>query len=407
LNKRPLNQHDVDNSHLPTSKAYKEILLHNTPMIDVRAPMEFAKGALPGAVNLPFINDQERHLIGLCYKEKGQQAAINLGHQLVAGDIKKQRVMAWEQFLDKHPNALIYCARGGLRSQISQQWLLSSGIECKRIAGGFKLMRQFLLQYLDDTCSRGGFTLLSGMTGTGKTDILKTLNTSIDLEGHANHKGSSFGRQLSEQPAQIDFENNLTIALLNVREKHCGKRLILEDESRNIGGLHLPVVLSAAMATSDMVVIDLPIEERIEKLWQEYVVQRYAQTLAHYHVLCQQGEGEAQQGRHSAGQMVDQSAYQNAGQDLGEQAFADHLYDSLLRIQKRLGSERTKEILSLMKAALQCQHIDNFHSHKDWLRAITVDYYDPMYRYQLEKNEDRVVFRGNRQRVMQWLQETP
>ncbi len=365
-----------------TSTDYQDLVLQKTPMIDVRAPVEFTKGALPCAVNLPFINDEERHQIGICYKEQGQQAAINLGHQLVNGENKTHRVEAWQQFLEQHPNAVLYCARGGLRSELSQQWLLDSGIECPRIEGGFKAMRAFLLQYLDNTCQTAPFTVLSGMTGTGKTDILKTLNNSVDLEGHANHKGSSFGRPLNEQPSQIDFENNLISALLSVRENKLSRRIILEDESRNIGGLHLSEQLNAAMATSDMVVIDLPLEERIEKLWQEYVVQRYQETVVYHQV------------EHSANH-----------EERAQQAFSDYLIESLLRVQRRLGGQRTKEILALMNAAIKHQHTDNFSSHKHWLRAITVDYYDPMYLYQLNKRKDRVVFTGDHQSVMQWLQE--
>lgn len=368
----------MNKTDLPRSAAYRELLLQQTPMIDVRAPLEFAKGAVPCALNLPLINDEERHLIGICYKEKGQQAAINLGHQLVNGATKNSRIKSWRQFLEQHPNAVIYCARGGLRSELSQQWLAESGIEVPRIEGGYKSLRTFLLQYLEDSCRTQTFTILSGMTGTGKTDIIKTLSNSIDIECHANHKGSSFGRPLNNQPSQIDFENNLISALLSRRENHPAKRFIVEDESRNIGGRYIPLVLNDVMASSDIVVIDLPLEERIEKLWKEYVVQRHEETIAHH---------------------------QGNSQEHGEQAFADYLIDSLMRVQKRLGSQRTKEILALMETAIQGQHSDHFSSHKDWLRAITVDYYDPMYLYQLEKRLDRVVFRGNQQSVIQWLQE--
>ncbi len=383
-----------------TSNAYRELLLQNTPMIDVRAPVEFAKGALPSAVNLPFINDEERHLIGICYKENGQQAAIDLGHKLVHGDTKNRRVKAWQEFLEQHPNAVLYCARGGLRSQLSQQWLADIGVACNRVEGGFKSLRNFLLQYLDDSCHNATFTLLSGMTGTGKTDILKTLNTSIDLEGHANHKGSSFGRPLNQQPSQIDFENELTLAILSVRENQPGQRIIVEDESRNIGGLHLPEALNAAMAASNIVVIDLPLEERIEKLWQEYVVQRYEETIA-YHTsddnVVKQGDD------HGDDQSGNKENHQAQSHIRGEQAFSNYLIDSLLRVKKRLGSERTNEILALMEGAIQRQHTDNFRSHQDWLRAITVDYYDPMYLYQLDKRKERVVFRGDQQSVVQCL----
>lgn len=347
-------------------------------MIDVRAPLEFAKGALPSAVNLPFINNQERHLIGICYKEKGQQAAINLGHQLVNGDDKNSRVKSWQQFLLQHPHAVLYCARGGLRSELSQQWLAENDIQCSRVVGGYKALRGFLIQYLEDSCRTETFTILSGMTGTGKTDIIRKLNTGIDLEGHANHKGSSFGRPLNQQPTQINFENSLILALLKVREHYPGRRLTLEDENRNIGGRHLPGTLNTAMAVSDIIVIESSLEERIEKLWQEYVLQRYTETVAYY---------------------------QDNAQVNAEQAFSDHLTDSLMRVQKRLGSQRTKEILALIKSAVKRQHIDNFRSHQDWLRAITVDYYDPMYLYQLDKCKERVVFIGKQQAIVEWLQE--
>lgn len=379
----------MNTTDLPTSNAYRELLLQQTPMIDVRAPAEFAKGALPSAVNLPFINDAERHLIGICYKEEGQQSAIELGNELVNGSKKTQRVNAWKQFIEQHPNVVLYCARGGLRSQISQQWLADIGINCTRIEGGYKSFRTFLLQYLDDACRTERFTLLSGMTGTGKTDIIKTLHTSIDLEGHANHKGSSFGRPLNEQPSQIDFENNLTLALLKVRENYPKQAIILEDESRNIGGRHLPDALNDAMSVSDMVVIDLSVEERIEKLWQEYVVQRYADTIAYY-----QGKALEETGR----QTTDLK-------DVVEQAFSDYLIESLLRLKKRLGNQRTNEIIAMITSAIQRQHTDNFSSHRDWLRAITVGYYDPMYLYQLDKRKDRVVFRGDQKSVIRWLQE--
>jgi len=370
----------LNKADLPSSNAYRDLLLQQTPMIDVRAPAEFAKGALPSAVNLPFINDEERHLIGTCYKKKGQQSAIDLGNQLVSGDKKAQRVAAWLEFKEHHPGAVLYCARGGLRSQISQQWLADSNVECTRIAGGYKSLRTFLLQYLDDSCRTARFNVLSGMTGTGKTDIIQTLHNSIDLEGHANHKGSSFGRPLNKQPSQIDFENNVTLELLKVRENNPKQNIILENESRNIGGRYLPDPLNRVMAASDMVVIELPVEERIEKLWQEYVVQRYEQTVA-FHLAI------------------------GGTQEDGEQAFSDYLLDSLLRLKKRLGNQRANEIVEMIKSAVECQHRDNFASHLVWLTAITVGYYDPMYLYQLDKSKDRIVFRGDQHLVTQWLQE--
>ncbi len=368
----------MTDSALPLTRDYLRLLCNRVPMIDVRAPVEFQTGALPFAKNLPLLANRERHEVGICYRKHGQDAAIALGHRLVCGSVKERRVQSWKAFMDAHPDAVLYCARGGLRSKLSQQWLSDAGIDCPRVEGGFKNLRAFLLDYLTDACSKQEFILLSGMTGTGKTDIIKTLSRSIDLERLANHKGSSFGQPLDEQPAQIDFENTLVLDLMGIREHDPHGSIILEDESHNIGGRHLPHVFVQAMRNSPMVVIELDFDERIETLWQEYVVDRYAQTVAH------------------VGEQAEEQA---------DQQFADYLRNSLLRIRKRLGGQRTKDILALMEVAIERQHADGFASHRQWLQDLTASYYDPMYRYQLDKNQHRIAFRGNRQAVMQWLAE--
>lgn len=363
-------------SHLRSSLSaeYKSLLLGEVPLIDVRAPIEYMTGSLPNATNLPLVLNNERHEIGICYKKNGLKAALDLGHKLVNGKIKNQRVDAWKLFLNEHPDAVLYCARGGLRSQLSQQWLADAGISCPLVKGGFKSLRAFILKSLVQCCETKNFILLSGMTGTGKTDIIKTLESSIDLEGAANHKGSSFGRPLGEQPVQIDFENKIILDLMKAQHQYPKRSIFIENEGRTIGSRHLPEPLHAAMAVSPMVVIDLPFEERIDKLLQEYVIERYEQTID----------------------------YQ---QEDGQQAFANYLIDSLFRLKKRLGGERTREILVLMEEAIKRQHYDNFASHRLWLEAITINYYDPMYLYQLNKCNQRITFRGNHKEVTEWLRE--
>jgi tRNA 2-selenouridine synthase len=357
---------------LPETSDYLGMVLQARPMIDVRAPIEFARGALPMAMNLPLMNDDERHQVGLRYRQQGQQKAIALGHKLVSDDVKRQRLDAWLDFVQANPNTVIYCARGGLRSQLTQQWMADAGVTCPRVRGGYKHLRAFLLKTLDDFCLQPSIIILSGMTGTGKTQIIKGLENSIDLEGAANHKGSSFGRPIGQQPAQIDFENQIIIDLIRITNQQSPAALVLEDESRNIGGRHLPKPLTGAMARSPMAVIELPFEQRIENLWREYVLDRYQQTLAFYG-------------------------------DRADAEFCNYLIDSLMRIQKRLGGDRTKKIKSLMQEALNSQHNDGFAHHREWLKVITADYYDPMYLYQLEQRIDRVVFRGDEKAVLDWL----
>lgn len=124
-----------------TTPAALSLIREERPLIDVRAPVEFAQGALPGAVNLPLMIDDERHQVGIAYKKHGQAAAIELGERLVSGAVKQARIAAWQAYLAEYPNALIYCFRGGLRSQITQQWLEEAGISRPRLEGGWKAMR--------------------------------------------------------------------------------------------------------------------------------------------------------------------------------------------------------------------------------------------------------------------------
>jgi tRNA 2-selenouridine synthase len=358
--------------NLPLVNNYSELLLNNTPMIDVRAPIEFITGALPSATNLPLMVDEERHQVGIRYKNNGQQSAIELGNKLVSGDIKDQRIQAWQAYMADHPDAVLYCARGGLRSQLSCEWLTEIGITCPKVEGGYKSLRGFLYQYLMDYSANHSFTILSGMTGTGKTEIIQQLAAGVDLEGAANHKGSSFGRPLDNQPSQIDFENRIGIDLLKVKDQLPDAMIVLEDESRNIGARHLPHYFADRMAQSQFVVIEMDFEERLERLWQEYVIERYQKTMDFY--------GET-----------------------GEEEFTNYLRESLLRVQKRLGGQRTKELLASMDNAIAVQHQDNFASHRHWLTALTSEYYDPMYSYQLDKKKELVVFRGSRSEVVEYL----
>tara|TARA_B110001450_G_scaffold252722_1_gene274973 strand:- start:160 stop:1275 length:1116 start_codon:yes stop_codon:yes gene_type:complete len=361
---------------LPEIDDYRALLLAEQPLLDVRAPVEYAGGSLTGACNLPLMNDAERHQVGICYRQHGQQAAIDLGHRLVCGELREQRVAAWRDYITAHPQAVIYCARGGLRSHISQQWLADSGLMCARVSGGYKALRSYLIDYLGSFSASGNVVVLSGMTGTGKTTLLKQLQRAIDLEGAANHKGSSFGRPLDEQPNQANFENRIALDLLKLIDgEESSAPVVIEDESRMIGARQLPPPLLARMAASPIAVIDMAFEQRLENLWQEYVVDRHRQTLAAF------------------------------GED-GEKHFASHLTDSLLRIKKRLGGARTQQLLAQMERAIACQQHDQYAAHRDWLTVLTRDYYDPMYRYQLNQKAQSIAFRGSADEVADWLAST-
>ena len=136
----------------PDSDDYPRIFLQDVPLIDVRAPIEFQQGAFARAVNLPLMIDSERRAVGTCYKQHGQQAALALGHRTVNGKLREQRTAAgWRPA--ERPAGYIYCFRGGLRSQLVQQWLHEAGVDYPRITGGYKALRNYLLGVLTQSAA--------------------------------------------------------------------------------------------------------------------------------------------------------------------------------------------------------------------------------------------------------------
>jgi tRNA 2-selenouridine synthase len=351
---------------------YLSLFLNNTPLLDVRAPAEFDKGHLPGAINAPLMNDDERHLVGICYKEQGQSKAVELGHRLVQGDVRTQRLEAWKHFCTQHPDGYLYCFRGGLRSHLSRQWIAQAGIDYPLVEGGYKAMRRFLIDQLEQQIASETFYILSGRTGTGKTRVLNTLPNPVDLEGLANHRGSSFGRQVTPQPTQINFENQLAVAMLLARHQRGGP-IYLEDESRLVGHCALPISLRERMTAAPLVVLDRPMTERIDIIRQDYV----ENMLTDYTNL--------------------------DGEDAGWLNFSDYLLSALDRIRKRLGGERHQQLRSVMESALaqQAKH-GTSDGHNVWIQGLLEHYYDPMYDYQLARKLGTVMMHGGPDAITQW-----
>ncbi|MDP3516200.1 MAG: tRNA 2-selenouridine(34) synthase MnmH [Pseudohongiella sp.] len=353
---------------------FLNLFLNDTPLIDSRAPVEFHRGAFPNTVNLPLMSDREREQVGTCYKEQGQQAAIRLGHELVNGDVKTQRVQSWVSFAEQHPSGYLYCFRGGLRSQICQQWMREAACEYPRVIGGYKAMRRFLLEQLEVICANNKLLVLAGHTGAAKTELLNAVPGAIDLEALANHRGSAFGKRATEQPSQIDFENRLIIAMLKHIHATPDKPIVLEDESRLIGRCAMPPVLRDAMARSSLVRLNSDLESRTEHSYLNYILRKTAEW------------------------------QQELGNDgAGFDAFVDDLRDSLKRVQKRLGGDRYVELSQMMEQAIDSHRVGDPSLHRDWIRRLLQDYYDPMYDWQWQRHEGRVVFEGNFAAVLDFL----
>jgi tRNA 2-selenouridine synthase len=338
--------------------ALDAILRDGTPIIDVRSAGEFAKGSFDQATNLPLLDDDERHQVGLTYREHGQQAAIAKGNELVSGQRKAERIRAWAELARAHPDAVICCWRGGLRSRTVAEWLAASGTDLEVIEGGFKALRRLVLDTLEHPDDKD-FVILGGRTGARKTELIGELDWSFDLEAAANHRGSSFGAQREPQPSQVTFENRLAVGYLRA-----GRRILLEDEARNIGSVTIPEPWVDKMRAAPLVVLEVEVGERAEAIARDYV-----------RVPLDQGVPEAE--------------------------LIDTLAAALLRLRKRLGDQRWRAIDTSLRRAFETGE------HQTWIEPVLEHYYDPMYEYQIERFEQRIVFRGNRAAVTTYLEELP
>ncbi|GGD70537.1 tRNA 2-selenouridine synthase [Lacimicrobium alkaliphilum] len=346
---------------------YRQLFIEDRPLVDLRAPAEFARGSFTQAVSLPLMSDEERAKVGTCYKYYGQQAAINLGHKLVSGQLKADRLAAWAEFARAHPNGALFCWRGGLRSQITQQWLAEAGIDYPRIAGGYKALRRFLIDELERLIADTPLVLLAGRTGCGKTELLVELKGTVDLEGLANHRGSSFGGQIEPQPTQIAFENDLSVNLLK-QSQHAPAAILLEDESGHIGSLMLPQSLREKMAAAPVVILETPFEQRVENIFDEYIRQRLAESIRYF--------GEK-----------------------GFEHFSLYLRQSLYRIRRRLGMEGYQQLQQMMEQALASHQKGDPDAHREWITTLLRRYYDPMYDYQLGKKARHCLYAGQASEV--------
>jgi len=276
-------------------------------VIDVRSPGEFKHAHIPGANSLPLFSDEERKIVGTAYKQENREKAIKIGLDFFGPKMRKMveeieslvrsrepEVTTWfENNGQTPPNSrllLLYCWRGGMRSA-GVAWLMDLyGYKVYTLTGGYKKFRNYVL---DTFKLPFQFNILGGYTGSGKTEILKTLQQKeekvIDLEALANHKGSAFGNiGMPPQPGQEMFENLLAQELWNVladdhssfselknsanndQETTVRKPIWLEDESQRIGHVNIPKDLWNNMRQSALYFLDIPFEKRLEHVTQEY-----------------------------------------------------------------------------------------------------------------------------------------
>ncbi|SFF22406.1 tRNA 2-selenouridine(34) synthase MnmH [Nitrosomonas sp. Nm166] len=344
--------------------SHQSIVLQSTPILDVRAEIEFNEGHIPHSTCLPILDNEQRASVGTLYKQQGQAAAIALGEQLVSGKAKQLRLQKWVNFFREYPQGLITCFRGGLRSKKAQAWLSELGIHRPRLAGGYKAFRHFLIDELMTLSKYSALTVVSGATGSAKTHLLRALKpyrAVLDLEKLANHRGSAFGN-LGPQPQQAVFENHLSYAWIQMAQTQPVK-YIIEDESRMIGRCIQPEVLFQNLRKSSIVLIEEPINIRIENIYQDYV------------------------------------------QEQCSEAMFDKYFFALQQINRRLGGVRYAEIQSdLETARYQWRQGQGTEVNKIWIEKLLKYYYDPLYLNSLQRRQPRVLYRGSGSEVFEYLQ---
>ena len=297
------------------------------PIVDVRTPAEFEQGHIPGAYNIPLFSNEQRVVVGTLYKNHGKQTATIKGLEFVGPNMavfaKRARKLAVDGKI------LVHCWRGGMRSA-SMAWLFKTiGLDAETLVGGYKAYRTYIRASF---ATERKLLILGGLTGSGKTDILKEMEKMgeqfLDLEGVAHHRGSSFG-QIGQgvQPSNEQFENNLAVDWLAMDPK---KIIWLEDESKPMGRVRIMDDFYALMRNTPLVVVEMPRELRVPRLVDDYA-------------------------------SLDIKLLEEATQ----------------RIGKRIGGQNLKDALTAL-------HDGDFAK----VANITLDYYDKTYSYGIEQRED-------------------
>lgn len=307
-------------------------------MIDVRSPAEYEHAHIPGALSLPLFSNEERKVVGTAYKQESREKAIKIGLKYFGPNMVKM-VEQVEQWMQENPAAaaekkvVVHCWRGGMRSA-GVAWLLDLyGFKVFTIKGGYKSFRQWSLQQFEKDYP---FKIVGGYTGSGKTVVLQQLKKLgekvIDLEGLASHKGSAFGSiNMPAQPSQEMFELQLAFHLYHA-QLAAPKSIWMEDESQRIGLVNIPTPLFKKMRQADLYFLDIPFEERLSHIVQDY------------------GKGDI-----------------------------DKLVNAIIRIQKRLGGLETKN-------AIQCLLEQDLRG----CFAILLRYYDKWYLKSFEQHKEEV-----------------
>ncbi|NLZ93870.1 MAG: tRNA 2-selenouridine(34) synthase MnmH [Firmicutes bacterium] len=304
-------------------------------LIDVRSPKEYGQAHIPGAVNVPLLNDEERVIVGTVYRNEGADRAKQVGLSLIAPRLPQMVAQILQQAEEKE--ILIYCWRGGTRSRSVCYILKALNYSAWQLIGGYKAFRRYIYNFLEKVQLPMPVFVLNGLTGVGKTRIIKLLQLqnipALDLEGMANHRGSAFGAVgLGQARSQKDFEAILALEL--IRQQNT-PYLIVEGEGKRIGRVKLPDFLYQAMSRGPHILLEADLDIRVAR-----IVEEYKGKTEHY----------------------------------------DELAAAVRMLQKKLGQEKTNNLVFL---------INNKKLHEA-ARILCTDYYDKYYNDSRKQKEEYI-----------------
>ena len=238
--------------------------INNPLYVDVRAPIEYNEDHIPGAINLPIFNDEERKEIGTMYKMAGKADAVKRGTE-IGGRRIVDIINSLTEIKDKE--IIIYCARGGMRSAAVASLISSLGIRTYRVIDGYRSFRKMVMDRLSTIEIKPQVFVLQGFTGAGKTEILKVTPNAVDLEYMAGHRSSIFGGIGLQQNSQKRFETLLWQRLEALENE---EYVLFEGESKKVGNSHIPENIFRQMRKAPAIYIETPIERRVAIIRKEY-----------------------------------------------------------------------------------------------------------------------------------------
>lgn len=240
-------------------------------IIDARSPAEFDEDHIPGAINCPVLDNEERAIVGTIYVQQGAFEARRVGGAMVAANLARH---LRERFADmpRDWRPLVYCWRGGMRSGSMVQWLRLVGWDAQQLAGGYKAFRRHVITQIETLVPQLRLTVLVGATGSAKTRVLQAMAAQgaqvLDLEHYARHKGSLLGALPGQaQPSQKNFETQIATALEGLNLAH---PVYIEGESARIGRLSVPVALVEQLRRGHCLEIEATAQERLAYLLRDY-----------------------------------------------------------------------------------------------------------------------------------------